>query len=117
MLSQNMTDKRLFEVEETPEIYSKFTRPHYIDQINPKTNQWIFDILEHKEEEEDIIFEDCDFILKIQDPAFKNLDFDNPENFWVFPFLVLTYDKSIKSIRDLNYKHLSMLKSIKKKSV
>ena len=35
----------------------------------------------------------------------------------MFPFLAITYDRSLQSVRDLNFRHLSLLKSIKQKSV
>lgn len=71
--------------------------------------QWVYNILEHKQETERIIFEDPDpnngFILL---PDLK-WDGRNVENLYV---LAITHKRDIKSIRDLKSSHLPILRNI-----
>ena len=72
--------------------------------------QWVYNILEHKQEADRIIFEDPDpeigFILL---PDLK-WDGRNVENLYV---LAITHKHDIKSLRDLNASHLPLLRNIR----
>ncbi|CAL8090109.1 unnamed protein product [Orchesella dallaii] len=97
----------LFLVDETPALYEKVTLPHLEGtQFNI---QWVFNILEHKKEEDRIVFEDPDsttgFILL---PDLK-WDGSTLENLYL---CAIVHAKGIKSLRDLNTDHLPLLKNI-----
>ncbi|ODM89692.1 m7GpppX diphosphatase, partial [Orchesella cincta] len=97
----------LFLVDETPGLYEKVTLPHLEgSQFNI---QWVFNILEHKKEEDRIVFEDPDpstgFILL---PDLK-WDGSTLGNLYL---CAIVHAKEIKSLRDLNADHLPLLKNI-----
>ena len=71
--------------------------------------QWVYNILNHKSETERIIFEDSDpetgFVLL---PDIK-WDGKQVESLYV---CAIVQNRNIKSIRDLNEKHLPLLKNL-----
>ncbi len=75
--------------------------------------KWVYNILEHKTEEERIIYEDSDpvngFILL---PDMK-WDSSVVENLYL---LAIVHQKGIKSLRDLNQNHIELLQNIRDKS-
>lgn len=93
--------------------FNKFeTYEDYVNIITPyalKQNiDWIYNILDHKQEQDNILFED-DEILYIYDYKCKKDDINN------FYALVFLKNKRILSIRDLESKHIILLESIKNK--
>jgi m7GpppX diphosphatase len=100
-----------FLVQETPEMYNSITLPHISkDQF---TLDWVYNILDHKKETERIIVEDLDpkigFVLLP--------DFKWNEQIETLYLLAIVVDRNIKSIRDLNASHLSLLENVRTKSL
>ncbi|XP_037819880.1 m7GpppX diphosphatase [Lucilia sericata] len=97
-----------FVINETPELYKEITLPYIT--TSQFSLEWVYNILEHKQEKERIIFEDPDpengFILL---PDLK-WDGRNVENLYV---LAITHKRDIKSLRDLNSSHLPLLRNIR----
>merc|ERR1712226_154101 len=97
---------------ETAEMYKNITKPFLEKQSF--SIQWVYNILEHKSESERIIYEDPDkengFILL---PDYK-WDMKQIQDLYL---VAIVQDRSIKSIRDLNAKHLPLLKNILNKGM
>ncbi|KAG4302603.1 hypothetical protein PCK1_001187 [Pneumocystis canis] len=55
-----------FRVEETPEIYELYVKP-YIQTMKGSRIQWVYNILDHKTEQEHILFEDNKWSFKVQE--------------------------------------------------
>ena len=76
--------------------------------------QWVFNILEHKKEADRIVFEDpspeIGFIL------LPDLKWDAKQVADLY-LIAIVHQKDIKSLRDLNDKHLPLLKNIKDKGI
>ena len=101
------TSSPSYMVEETPAIYNTIVLPFIeSDQFSP---DWIKNALEHKSESERIIYEDSNpdtgFILY---PDYK-WDGKQVENLYC---LAIIHKFGIKSIRDLNSKHLPLLRKL-----
>ncbi|GAB1609723.1 m7GpppX diphosphatase-like [Argonauta hians] len=101
------TQQDCYVVEETPEIYEKFSLPVFEKDL--LRIDWVYNILDKKSEAERIVYEDPDpekgFIL-LPDLKWDGISID-------FLYLVvICHKRNIKSIRDLNQSHLPMLKSI-----
>ncbi|XP_061396980.1 m7GpppX diphosphatase [Musca vetustissima] len=98
-------------INETPEYYKDITLPYITS--SQFSLEWVYNILEHKQETERIIYEDSDketgFILL---PDLK-WDGRNVENLYV---LAITHKHDIKSIRDLNASHLPLLRNIRNRT-
>uniref|UniRef100_T1P8I4 m7GpppX diphosphatase n=1 Tax=Musca domestica TaxID=7370 RepID=T1P8I4_MUSDO len=98
-------------INETPEYYKDITLPYITS--SQFSLEWVYNILEHKQETERIIYEDPDmengFILL---PDLK-WDGRNVETLYV---LAITHKHDIKSLRDLNASHLPLLRNIRKRS-
>ncbi|KAL1124635.1 hypothetical protein AAG570_001259 [Ranatra chinensis] len=97
-------------IEETPQFYNEITLPHIISgQFNL---EWVYNILDHKKEEERIIFEDDDpekgFIL-LPDIKWDGKQVDS------LYLLCIVRKRGIRSLRDLNGEHLPLLINIKDK--
>jgi m7GpppX diphosphatase len=101
------TVQELHMIDETPEIYEKVTLP-YLEK-EQFTLDWVYNILEHKQEVDKIIYEDSDFILL---PDYKW----NGQKESLYLLAIIT-DRTIKSLRDLNGSHLPLLSSIQSKSL
>lgn len=95
-------------IRETPELYEKITLPYLTE--SQFSLDWVYNILEHKQERERIVFEDDDaetgFILL---PDLK-WDGRNVENLYL---LGIIRKHNIKSLRDLNGSHLNLLKKLR----
>lgn len=93
---------------ETPDLYENITKRH-IEKTQFSLG-WVYNILEHKSEQERIIFEDSDpekgFILL---PDLK-WDGRTLETMYV---LALPHKRDIKSLRELDGSHLPLLKNIR----
>ncbi|KAM7360684.1 decapping enzyme, scavenger [Cochliomyia hominivorax] len=100
-----------FVINETPKLYEDITLPYITS--SQFSLEWVYNILEHKQETERIIFEDPDpengFIL-LPDLKWNGR---NVENLYV---LAITHRRDIKSIRDLNSTHLPLLINIRKRA-
>lgn len=101
------TPQNLHLIVETPEIYQKVTKP-YLEK-EQFTLDWVYNILEHKQEADKIIFEDDEFILL---PDYKW----NGQKESLYLLAIVT-DRTIKSIRELNGSHLQLLENIQSKSL
>ncbi|KAH8318639.1 hypothetical protein KR074_000123 [Drosophila pseudoananassae] len=98
-------------IRETPALYEKITLPYLKE--SQFSLEWVYNILEHKQEKERIVFEDTDaetgFILL---PDLK-WDGRNVENLYL---LGIIRKHDIKSLRDLNGSHLNMLRNLRESS-
>ncbi|XP_053684593.1 m7GpppX diphosphatase [Sabethes cyaneus] len=99
-------------LEETARDYQTVTLPHI--QREQLSLEWLYNILEHRKEQDRIIFEDpseeLGFILL---PDIK-WDGKTLEQLYL---LALVRQRSIKSLRDLNDTHLPLLKNIQKRGI
>lgn len=106
---QKYTVQEMFLIEETPEMYNTIVLPHLAKE--KFTLDWVYNILEHKQEADKIIYEDLDptngFILL---PDYKWNG--QVESLYV---LSIVMHRDIKSLRDLNSSHLPMLENMKLK--
>jgi m7GpppX diphosphatase len=82
------------------ETYDDYLKLDIKDNIKEK--EWIYNIIDHKAEQESIIFED-DNIIIIPDYKWN-------QNIKGLHILGIYKDKSLRSIRDLNSSHIKMLK-------
>jgi len=100
-------------VRETAEDYKTKTLP-YINSLPSSRIEWVFNILDGKKEQEDILFKDPHategFILL---PDFKWNRMDTATLYC----LAIINARGIKSIRDLTSDHLGLLRNVKEKSV
>ncbi|XP_012524764.1 m7GpppX diphosphatase [Monomorium pharaonis] len=96
----------LFMIDETYELYQQVTLP-YIESMSLSL-EWITNILEHKAEQESIIYEDPD-----KDNGFVLVtDFKWDKQKDTLKLLALPFQK-IRSLRELNGSHLPLLKNIR----
>lgn len=92
-------------LEEDKETYQKITLPWM--EKNPASDlKWLTAILEGKAELENIILKRPEWILT---KDYKQDTIGQKEG---FHYLALFYDRSLRSIRDLNEKHLPLLKEV-----
>ncbi|KAH8312380.1 hypothetical protein KR044_010463 [Drosophila immigrans] len=95
-------------INETPDLYEEVTLP-YISSSQFSLD-WVYNILEHKQEKERIVYEDNDpetgFILL---PDLK-WDGRNVENLYL---IGIVRNRGIKSLRDLNASHLPLLRHLR----
>ncbi|XP_012260651.2 m7GpppX diphosphatase [Athalia rosae] len=94
-------------VDETAELYKEVTLTH----LNKEqfSLQWVYNILEHKAEQERIVFEDLDPITGFV--LIPDLKWDG--SLETLYLLAIPMQRGIKSIRDLNDLHLPLLKNIR----
>lgn len=97
-------------VYETPELYKEVTKP-FIESAS-FSKEWIYNILEHKKEEDRIVFEDPDpelgFIL-LPDMKWTG---EQMEDLYL---QAIVRRRDLTSIRDLRGNHIPLLKNIMKK--
>lgn len=95
-------------IEETAERYEQITLPYL--ESNKFSIEWVYNILEHKQESERIVFEDADddkgFVL-IPDLKWDGL---NVKKMYL---VAIVRKRGIKSIRDLTGEHLPLLRNVK----
>lgn len=95
-------------IAETPDLYETVTLPYITS--SQFSLDWVYNIIEHKQETERIVFEDTDpetgFILL---PDLK-WDGRNVENLYL---LGIVRKRDIKSLRDLNASHLPLLRNLR----
>ncbi|XP_063698404.1 m7GpppX diphosphatase [Culicoides brevitarsis] len=106
------TNQNLFIIRETPELYETLTEP-YLSK-GQFSLDWVYNILEHKQEEERIVFEDPDndngFIL------LPDLKWDGKTKETLY-LIAISRRRDIRTLRDLTASHLPLLKSIRDKSI
>ncbi|GAA5911900.1 hypothetical protein JCM5296_006639 [Sporobolomyces johnsonii] len=99
-------------LRETPELYEQVVKP-YIDSLEPKSISWVYNILEGMAEAENVLLRDDDpetgFVLT------PDLKWDQKTMSALY-LLVLTQDRTIRSLRDLRPSHLPLLRKIRQKS-
>lgn len=104
-------EQKLFLIEETPELYQNVILPFLLrDKFSL---DWVYNILEHKQEQDKIVFEDLD----PQDGFILVPDYKWNGQIESMYLLAISMDRGIKSIRDLNEKHLPLLEKIKTESL
>ncbi|EDW53854.1 GM23573 [Drosophila sechellia] len=98
-------------IRETPDLYQRITLPYLTS--SQFSLEWVYNILEHKQETERIVYEDKDpktgFILL---PDLK-WDGRNVETLYL---LGIVHKRDIKSLRDLNGSHLDLLRNVRQAS-
>ncbi|XP_068153730.1 m7GpppX diphosphatase [Drosophila tropicalis] len=100
-------------INETPDLYKKLTLPYLLSKADQFSLEWVYNILEHKQETERIVFEDKDpetgFVLL---PDLK-WDGVNVENLYL---LGIVHQHNLKSLRDLRGSHLPLLRNLRQSS-
>ncbi|PVV00255.1 hypothetical protein BB560_005368 [Smittium megazygosporum] len=82
----------------------------FINETDPATVDWIYNILNHDSESDRIFYENPDPLLGyIVLPDFKW----DTVNLATLHLIALVHDKNLKSLRDLDSSHLPLLKDIK----
>jgi len=110
-LINKYTHKNKIIVKETAEIYKNIVLPYLKNSQN--SNQWIYNILEGKSEQERTIFHD-------KDPEIGFLlapSMNWPGEIETLYLNTLTMDRNIMSIRDLRKNHLKLLKHMRDKTL
>ncbi|XP_045164966.2 m7GpppX diphosphatase-like [Mercenaria mercenaria] len=104
---QKYSDQEMYIVRETPELYSKVTLP--LLQSRQFSMQWVYNILEKKQEADRIVFEDADpetgFIL------LPDMKWDRKDKNALY-LVGIVHKHGIKSLRDLNKTYLPLLKNV-----
>ncbi|XP_053969581.1 m7GpppX diphosphatase [Anastrepha ludens] len=102
----SITQKYL--ITETPELYEQLTLP-YITSSHFSLD-WVYNILEHRQETERIVYEDSDpetgFVL------LPDLKWDG-KTLETLYLLAIVHKHDIKSLRDLNSTHLPLLYNLR----
>jgi m7GpppX diphosphatase len=101
-------------VTETPEIYSDYIRPYMQAKREEGRLNWVFNILEGRTEQEDVILRDDghgpeDAFLMLPD-----LNWDR-KTLGSLHLLALVQRRDIWSLRDLKKKHVSWLKYLRQR--
>nr|XP_018904500.1 PREDICTED: m7GpppX diphosphatase [Bemisia tabaci] len=111
-LIQKYASQVIHIVEETPALYDSLTLPHILKTQN--SLEWVYNILDHKSEQERIVFEDDDektgFVL------LPDLKWDGVSVETLY-LLAIIRRRDIKSLRDLTGEHLPLLKNIYQKGI
>ena len=99
-------------VLETPELYQDVTLPHIMNE--QRSIQWMYNLLDHNEEVEKIIYEDPD----------PETGFILVPNRWSIELkpkylrcLAIIRQRGLKSLRDLRASHLPLLRNLREKAV
>ncbi|BGP40792.1 hypothetical protein JCM10449v2_004757 [Rhodotorula kratochvilovae] len=99
-------------VRETPEVYERIVKP-YINSLPLSTVGWVYNILEGTAEAENVLYRDDDpdtgFVLT------PDLKWDQKTMSALY-LLVLSQDRTIRSLRDLRPQHLPLLRKIRQES-
>lgn len=110
---QKYSAQRVRMVTETPEIYSRHIRPYMSSQRAAGRLDWVFNILEGRTEQEDVIAR-CDWDSP-SDSGFLMLPDLNWDRKTVqgMHLLALVQRRDIWSLRDLKKKHIPWLKGVR----
>jgi m7GpppX diphosphatase len=98
----------MYSVRETADIYSKITKPKFIETLDKSHVDWMHNVLEGKKETELCLFENDHFKLQ-KDYKFNEGDLTT---LYLLAMPKAAPTKHLYSIRDLTADHLPMLKSI-----
>ncbi|KAI0777504.1 scavenger mRNA decapping enzyme [Trametes elegans] len=99
-------------VHETPDLFERIVKP-YISAFPPSRTQWVDDILTGASEADKVLFRDPS-----PDSGYVLL----PDMKWDLVtisslyLVAIAFNRSIRSLRDLNKTHLGMLKSIRREA-
>ena len=96
-------------VRETPEIYQEYVAP-YIETMKGSRIQWLYNVLEHKAESENIIYEDPDEEMGFM--LLPDLKWDRINLSSLYLSAILRR-RDLSSIRDLNESHIPFLKKLR----
>ncbi|XP_003737724.1 m7GpppX diphosphatase isoform X2 [Galendromus occidentalis] len=99
-------------VRETADIYREKVAPFL--EKNSFSLQWVYNVLDRKKEEENILFEDKDEKLGFM--LCKDMKWDMKSNADLHA-LVIAHDRTLHSIRDLRREHIPLLENIREKSI
>lgn len=104
--------QNIFIVQESPELHNSVVKPHIIGE--QFTLDWVYNILEYKQEQERILFDDTcarnGFVL------LPDLKWDGKTKETLY-CLAIARQRDISSLRDLNETHLDLLKNIRDKGI
>ncbi|GFF42867.1 hypothetical protein IFM58399_06754 [Aspergillus lentulus] len=108
------SDQQLRMVTETPEIYRDYVRPYMSAQREEGRLNWVFNILEGRTEQEDVILRDAgegpdDGFLMLPD-----LNWDR-KTMSSLHLLALVQRRDIWSLRDLKKKHIPWLRYLRQR--
>ena len=98
----------MYSVRETADIYSKITKPKFVDTLDKSHVDWMHNVLEGKKETELCLFENDHFKLQ-KDYKFNEGDLST---LYLLAMPKAAPTKQLHSIRDLTADHLPVLKSI-----
>ena len=107
-------------VQETPEIYKEHVEK-YIQTMKGSRIQWLYNVLEHKAESENIIYEDPDpemgFMLLPDLYSLRRAEVDGRKwdrvNLSSLYLSAILRRRDLSSIRDLNESHIPLLKKLR----
>jgi m7GpppX diphosphatase len=108
------SDQQLRMVTETPEIYRQHVRPFMQAKREEGHLNWVFNILEGRTEQEDVIMRDAghgpeDAFLMLPDLNWDRKTLNS------LHLLALVHRRDIWSLRDLQKKHIPWLKYLRKR--
>ncbi|GAA6059489.1 hypothetical protein JCM10212_002232 [Sporobolomyces blumeae] len=110
ILKYSVQESRL--VRETPALYERVVKP-YIESLSPSTISWVYNILDGTAEADNVLYRDDDprdgFVLT------PDLKWDQKTISSMY-LLVLSQDRTIRSLRDLRPGHLGLLRNIRRES-
>ncbi|KAG2009649.1 mRNA decapping enzyme [Coprinopsis cinerea AmutBmut pab1-1] len=92
-------------VRETPELYESVVKP-YVAEFPPSRTQWVENILNGQSEKDKVLYSDGEFMIL---PDMK-WDLKTVSSLYL---MALVKDRSIRSMRDLQSKHVPLLKAIR----
>ncbi|GAA5923894.1 hypothetical protein JCM3775_005541 [Rhodotorula graminis] len=99
-------------VRETPDLYERVVKP-YMDSLPLSTVGWVYNILDGVAEADNVLYRDDDpetgFVLT------PDLKWDQKTMSALY-LLVLSQDRTIRSLRDLRPQHLPLLRKIRAES-
>jgi hypothetical protein len=97
--------QRMRLVRETPDIYSRGTRP-FVEALPPKQTAWVHAILAREKEMEVLLYED-DHCMLLPDTKWDRVDMSACYT------LAILKDIAIRSVRDLRGRHAPMLRALR----
>ena len=107
LIIQSNIEKVNHEFEIIPETFEQYN--NFISSRDFKKEQWVYNILDEKDEQESILYRDKDILII---PSYtSNNDTDTKS----IHLLAFVQDKSIRSLRDLGSQHINLLTHIKNK--
>ncbi|XP_022700916.1 m7GpppX diphosphatase-like [Varroa jacobsoni] len=102
--------QELLLVTETAQLYKERVEPYLKD--NCFSVQWVYNILEHKAEQESVLYED--FSEQVGFMLIRDMKWDMKQNEDLH-CLIMVHDRKLRSLRDLRARHLPMLRNIRSK--